>query len=125
MNMKGLSVKLKILLFLTISLIFIPTASTQNKNYAPFDRTLTEKEEDWVGKTLQAMTLDEKIGQMIMADANVFFWNRESEDYKRLEHHIRDNKVGSVLVFRSEVWPTAVMTNRWQEMAGVPLLISA
>jgi beta-N-acetylhexosaminidase len=58
-----------------------------------------------------------------MADANIVFWNRESEEYKRLEHHIRDNKVGGVLIFRSEVWPAAMMTNRWQEMAKVPLLI--
>ena len=62
---------------------------------------------------------------MIMADANVVFWNRESDEFKQLRHHIVDNKVGGVLVFRSEVLPTALATNRWQEMAKVPLLVSA
>ncbi|MFN0088467.1 MAG: glycoside hydrolase family 3 protein [Blastocatellia bacterium] len=93
--------------------------------YQSFDRPLTKKEENWVRKTLRSMTLDEKIGQMFMADANITFWNRESEEYKNLEHHIRDNKVGGVLIFRSGVWPTAVMTNRWQEMAKLPLLTAS
>ncbi|HQR34110.1 MAG TPA: glycoside hydrolase family 3 N-terminal domain-containing protein, partial [Blastocatellia bacterium] len=76
-------------------------------------------------KTLKSMTLDEKIGQMFMADANVVFWNRESEEFKKLQHHIVDNKVGGVLVFRSEVLATALSANRWQELAKVPLLISS
>ena len=117
--------KLKIFGFLLAALLFSPSAATENKPNPPFDRKLTKKEEGWVRKTLRSMTLDEKIGQMIMADANITFWNRESEEYKKLEHHIRDNKVGGVLVFRSQVWPTAVLTNRWQEMARTPLLISS
>jgi beta-N-acetylhexosaminidase len=110
---------------LAIALIWGPSAATQNKSIQPFDRPLSKKEETWVRKTLRAMTLDEKIGQLIMADANITFWNRESEEYKKLEHHIRDNKVGGVLVFRSGVWPTAIVTNRWQEMAKTPLLVSS
>src|SRR5215813_1820536 len=62
---------------------------------------------------------------MIIADANVVFWSRKSDEYKKLQHHIVDNKVGGVILFRSQVWPTAVITNRWQEMAKTPLLISA
>ena len=118
--------KLKILLclFLTIS-FFLPSAATQQQTYQPFDRNLSKKDEDWVRKTLKAMTLDEKVGQMVIADANISFWNRESEEYKKLQHQIVDNKVGGVILFRSEVWPTAVITNRWQEMAKVPLLISS
>ncbi len=118
--------KLKTLAFLLIiALVFIPSATTQQQSYQRFDRTLSKKDEDWVRKTLKAMTLDEKVGQMVIADANITFWNRESEEYKKLQHHIVDNKVGGVILFRSEVWPTAVITNRWQEMAKVPLLISS
>jgi beta-N-acetylhexosaminidase len=119
-------VKLKLLIFLVVfALAFSASATTQNKPYSPFDRILSKKDEDWVRKSLRAMTLDEKVGQMAIADANVSFWNRESEEYKKLRHHIVDNKVGGVILFRSEVWPTAVVTNRWQEMAKIPLLISS
>ena len=54
----------------------MPVASTQTGSNLRFDRKLSKKEEDWVGKTLRSMTLDEKISQMIIAEANVVFWNR-------------------------------------------------
>ncbi len=121
-----MSAKIRILtLLLSLALLFAPAAMTQSKTWQSVDRPLTKKEQDWVRKTMRSMSIEEKIGQMFFADANVVFWNRESEEYKKLEHHIRDNKVGGVIVFRSEVWPMAVMANRWQQMAKVPLLVSA
>src|SRR5262249_27174036 len=125
-NMKNLFIKLKVIaLLLAFAILFAPVASTQTGGNLRFDRKLAKKEEDWVRKTLRSLTLDEKIGQMIIAEANVVFWNREGAEYKKLRHHIIDNKVGGVILFRSQVWPAAVVTNRWQEMAKVPLLISA
>ena len=118
--------KLKTLAFLLIlALFFLPSAATQHNAYQPFDRTLSKKDEAWIRNTLKSLTLDEKIGQMFLTEANVVFWNRESEEFKRLRHQIVDNKVGGVLVFRSEVLATALSANRWQEMAKVPLLISS
>src|SRR5262249_44272695 len=99
--------------------------SAQSIKREPFSRKLSKQDEDWVRNTLHSLTIDEKIGQMIIAEANIIFWNRESEEYRRLQHQIADNKVGGVILFRSEVWPTAVITNRWQAMAKLPLLISA
>ena len=119
--------KLKFLaaLLIVFALFSAAMVSAQSGKYQPYDRKLSKKDEDWVRKTLKSLTLDEKIGQMFMADANVVFWNRESEEFKKLQHHIVDNKVGGVLVFRSEVLATALSTNRWQELAKVPLLISS
>ncbi|MBP6821935.1 MAG: hypothetical protein KA368_10355 [Acidobacteria bacterium] len=119
--------KLKVLMALLIVFALLSPAmvSAQFGKYQPFDRKLSKKDEDWIRKTLKSMTLDEKIGQMFMADANVVFWNRESEEFKKLQHHIVDNKVGGVLVFRSEVLATALSANRWQELAKIPLLISS
>jgi beta-N-acetylhexosaminidase len=124
--MKSIVIKVKILIcLLVIVAAFAPVASTENKPGLPFDRKLSRKAEDWVRKTLRSLTLDEKIGQMLIADANVIFWNRESDEYKKLQHQIMDNKVGGVILYRSEVWPAAILTNRWQQMSKVPLLISA
>jgi beta-N-acetylhexosaminidase len=123
---EGIMAKLQTLVLLfALLLAFAPPSETQSRSYQPFDRRLSKKDEDWVRKTLRSLTLDEKIGQMVMADANVIFWNRESDEYKRLQHHVVDNKVSGVILFRSEVWPSAVIINRWQQMAKVPLLISA
>src|SRR5262245_7049731 len=124
--MKKIFFALKIItLLFAFALLFAPLASTQTWSNPSFDRKLTKKEEDWVHKTLRSLTLEEKIGQMIVAEANVVFWNREGAEYRKLRHHIVDNRVGGVILFRSQVWPAAVVTNRWQEMAKTPLLISA
>ncbi|MBS1788182.1 MAG: hypothetical protein JST85_10690 [Acidobacteria bacterium] len=112
-------------LLILVALCSSAAVSAQSGKYQPFDRKLSKKDEAWVRKTLKSMTLEEKIGQMFMADANVVFWNRESEEFKKLRHQIVDNKVGGVLVFRSEVLATALSANRWQELAKIPLLISA
>ncbi len=112
-------------ILLAIAILFAPGATTQSGSNPPFDRKLSKKDEEWVRKTLSSLSLEEKIGQMILADANIVFWNRESEEYKKLRHHIVDNKVGGVILYRSQVWPAAVITNRWQEMAKLPLLIAA
>ena len=122
-------IKFRFLRFLLVSILSIfllsSFASTQPNKYQPFDRKLSKKDEEWVRQTLRALTIDEKVGQMMMADANIAFWNRESNEYKKLQHQIVDNKVGGVIIFRSGVWSTAVISNRWQEMAKIPLLISA
>ncbi|MBK9707563.1 MAG: hypothetical protein IPO77_11300 [Acidobacteria bacterium] len=111
--------------FIAVTMVFSALVAAAPGKYQSFDRKLSPVDEQWVRRTLRSMTLDEKVGQMISADANIVFWNRESEEFKKLRHHIVDNKVGSVVIFRSEVWSTAAVTNRWQEMAKIPLLISS
>src|SRR6266699_749863 len=110
---------------LVCTLVFDPLAFTQKKTFAPVDRELTKKEEKWVRQTLARLQLDEKIGQMIAVGAKAVFLNRESEEYKQLRRQIVNNKVGGLILSRSQVWAAAMLTNRLQEMAKVPLLISA
>lgn len=93
--------------------------------YQPFGRKLSKKEEAWVKKTLAGMTLEEKIGQMMTISGNATFFSRDSEQYRKLERHIKEYQVGGVIWFRSDVWATAVLNNRLQEMSKVPLLIAA
>ena len=107
------------------ALLFSSVSFAQPSAYLPTNRELTKDETKWVKDTLKKLTLDEKIGQMFMADGNAILMNRQTEIYKQLEHQIKDNKVGGVLWFRSDVWTTAVLTNRLQELSALPLLVSA
>ncbi len=120
-----LSPRKQIALFLIFSFFVNAHAFAQASRYQPTNRELTKDEEKWVRDTLKSLTLDEKIGQMFMADGNAIFMNREVDAYQQLEHHIKDNKVGGVLWFRSDVWATAVLTNRLQELSKLPLLVAA
>src|SRR5262245_12308134 len=97
--MKNVFIKLNAFaILLAFAIMLAPDASTQTRSDLPFGRRLSKKNEDWVRKTLSSLTLDEKIGQMIIADANIVFWNRESEEYRKLRRHIVDNKVGGVIL---------------------------
>lgn len=115
----------RIVALLVALLLLQPLASAQSPQYAPYNRKLTSRETQWVNRTLAALTLDEKIGQMFCADGNAVFMNRESDAYKQLVHHIVENKVGGILWFRSDVWATAILTNRLQQMAKLPLLVAS
>jgi len=88
----------------------------------------------WVESTLKKMTLREKLGQMLMPYYFGVFTSAESSDYKNLVHEVEENHVGGFIVGttrgplgieRSQVYPTAELTNELQRRAKVPLLIGA
>ena len=124
-DFSGSVVSRLLVVLLSLTFLFPPTIFAQPSAYLPTNRELTKEETKWVKDTLKNLTLDEKIGQMFMADGNAIFMNRQTEIYQQLEHQIKDNKVGGILWFRSDVWATAVLTNRLQKLSELPLLVSA
>ena len=74
---------------------------------------------------LEDLSLDEKIGQLFVYGAHAPFMNESSTAYQQLLHQVRDNKIGGVIWFVSNVHETAWLTQRMQQEARVPLLISA
>src|SRR5580698_8671105 len=88
----------------------------------------------WVESTLKKMSLREKLGQMLMPYYFGVFTAAESAEYKTLVHEVEENHVGGFIVGttrgplgieRSQVYPTAELTNELQRRAKVPLLIGA
>ena len=88
----------------------------------------------WIEATLKKMTLREKIGQMLMPYYFGVFTSTESADYKELLHQVEENHVGGFIlgtqrgplgIERSQVYPTAALTNELQKHAKLPLLIGA
>ena len=88
----------------------------------------------WVESTLRKMTVREKLGQMLMPYYFGVFESTESPAYKDLLHQVEDNHVGGFIlgtirgplgIERSQVYPTAVITNALQAHSKVPLLIGA
>ena len=71
------------------------------------------------------LTLDEKIGQLFAIRAHGVFMGESSPAYQQLLHQVRDNHVGGVVWFLSNVYETAHLNQKLQSEARVPLLISA
>jgi beta-N-acetylhexosaminidase len=90
--------------------------------------------ERWAEKTLRKMTLDEKVGQMIMVWAKVEFMNAASPDYLELRDEIAKYHIGGFgltvatddgLLMKSEPLEAASLTNRLQKDSKYPLLFAA
>src|SRR5678816_297445 len=89
----------------------------------PYKREPSSAALKWANEELRRMSLDEKIGQLISVGVNATFLNQDSEAFRALKHHIEDNKVGGIILFRSPVYESVILVNRMQQLARLPLLI--
>ncbi|HXI13562.1 MAG TPA: glycoside hydrolase family 3 N-terminal domain-containing protein [Thermoanaerobaculia bacterium] len=76
-------------------------------------------------RLISSMSLDEKIGQLFVFAGHGTFMNEGSTAYQRFLRQVRDNRVGGVLWFVSDVYETAWLNHKLQREAATPLLISA
>jgi beta-N-acetylhexosaminidase len=95
---------------------------------------LDRKGEKWAASTLKKMTLEEKIGQMIMVWAHVQFLNVESPEYQQMRDEISTYHVGGFGVTiaaeggtltKSQPLEAALLTNELQKDSKYPLLFAA
>jgi beta-N-acetylhexosaminidase len=87
--------------------------------------TFGPPESRWVEKTLRKMSLEEKIGQMIVLRCYGRFVNRDSEYFQNIQSLVLEHNVGGLLFFAGNVFETAHQINAFQKMAKYPLLIAA
>ena len=89
------------------------------------DLTLGPAEMRWAKKTLNKMTLEEKIGQMVACRYSGNFVNRNSEYFQNLKTMIEDFKIGGIIIFGGETYESAILTNSFQQLAEIPLLVAS
>lgn len=95
------------------------------KGVKPYSSRPSNEATKWADKQLNQMSLDEKIGQLILVGINATFLNQDSDAYRALKHQVEDNHVGGLILFRGPVYESVVLVNRMQQLARYPLLISA
>ncbi len=79
----------------------------------------------WVEQTLRSLTLEEKVGQMIMSRAYGYYYGSRSDEYRRIEDLVRRRKIGGLVVFQGDVVETPMVLNRLQSLASIPLLVGS
>ena len=95
----------------------------QKLNSAPKKRrmpVLVLPENTWVDSTLEAMTIEEKIGQLFMIAT---FSNREESHYRFIDRLINDFHIGGLIFFQGGPVAQAQLTNRYQSRSKTPLFI--
>jgi beta-N-acetylhexosaminidase len=111
-------------------------------------RTLDRKGESWVRRTLERMTLQEKVAQLVVPGLNGVYTPLDSEASERLERLAREGRVGGFHVFggnealppallnpvygtsggraiKGDALAIAVLLNRLQRASSLPLLFTA
>jgi beta-N-acetylhexosaminidase len=97
-------------------------ASTQTTNATKLRPS--QKAWKWADKELKKMSVEEKVGQLIHIGVNAKFLNQDSTAFKELQRQVVDNHIGGIIFFGAPIYETAIMINRVQEMAKIPLLMS-
>ncbi len=78
----------------------------------------------YADKLLKRMSDEEKVGQLIHIGVNARFANQDSEYFKELKRQVVENKIGGIIYFGAPIYETAILSNRMQETAKIPLLMS-
>src|SRR5829696_478238 len=114
-----------ILIVFLLGLAALPARPQAHLKVNAFKRDPSSKALKWANEQLRKMSIEEKIGQLISVGVNATFLNQDSDAYRTLKHHIEDNRVGGIILFRGPVYESVILVNRMQQLARYPLLISA
>lgn len=99
-----------------------------------FLNSLTSDQQKWVETTLRQMTLEEKVGQLLLTTYHGSFTATDSDTYAQMMHDIDDLHVGGFItithgsplgIIKDQAYPTAVLANQLQSKSKYPLLIGA
>ena len=77
--------------------------------------------QDWVEEKLAELSLEEKIGQLMMVAA---YSNRDAAHVKSLETLVVEHKIGGLMFLQGGPARQAKITNQLQNLAETPLLIA-
>src|SRR5580693_5836276 len=88
----------------------------------------------WVESTLQKMSVDEKIGQLLFTTYHGSLTPTDSAAYAQMMHDVTELHCGGFInitqglplgIVKSQAYPTAVLTNQLQAKSKLPLLVGA
>jgi beta-N-acetylhexosaminidase len=84
-----------------------------------------DRGEAWAEKTLEALSLRDKIAQLVQIRVPGTFTNRRSPEFRRIASDIREHHVGGLVLFAGDIYESAVLLNELQGLSRLPLLVAS
>jgi beta-N-acetylhexosaminidase len=113
--------KLVLMDVMVICLLFGCACSTGNA-----DMSANEKEAaGWAEKQLKKMSLEKKVAQLITADITGVYLPEDDPRYQKWIELAGEYGIGGFVLYKGTPFNVASLLNRLQEVAEIPLLISA
>ncbi|ARA91758.1 beta-N-acetylglucosaminidase [Rhodothermaceae bacterium RA] len=78
----------------------------------------------WTARTLETMTLEQKVSQLFATRAYGYYTSQDDPAYRKLVDLVERFEIGGVIFFQGDPVAQALMANDLQRRARVPLLIS-
>lgn len=78
----------------------------------------------WVETTLNSMSLEEKVGQLFLADLVAVYSHKESPNFLLARSFVQKYHVGGFILAGGSITDIAMMTNALQRESKIPLIIS-
>ncbi len=104
-----------------LSVIFLLIYSIVNaQRPEPFVKMDNYGQQVWVDSVLKTLSIDEKIGQLFMIPA---YSNRDAKHQAEVANLIKKYKVGGLVFFQGTPKKQAKMTNFFQSISSLPLMI--
>src|SRR5229473_482537 len=110
------------------------TAGDKERYLQPGPVRLDKDGEKWAAKTLKKLSLEQKVGQMLMTSAPSDFLNVAGPEYRRVRDMVQRYHMGGLVLtiraegpfrYRTEPLEAAAWSNEVQKSAEVPLIIAA
>ena len=139
MRVAGLKKIFPLLLAVSLTCSTAETEDQKRQNNGARDNTpralhLDRRGEKWAAKTLRKLSLEEKIGQMLMVWAPIRFMNVNGPDYLKLRDMIEKYHIGGFgitamndgpFLLRNQPLEAAALTNQLQQDSKYPLIFAA
>ena len=110
----------KRLSFIAVALVTIATlSSSSTSNFSPLQKQTPAY--DWVEKTFNSLTAEQKIGQLFMLAT---YSNKGESHAQEIEKMITQYGIGGLIFMQGGPYREAKYCNRYQAKSKVPLLIS-
>lgn len=108
------------LLLLACFLPINSQVSNQSHTFSPTQGSSTQQQ-NWVDRTMQSLTPDERIGQLFMVAA---YSNKDNAHKQYISNLIKKHKIGGLIFMQGTANKQISLTNHFQSISKVPLLIS-
>jgi len=111
---------ISILIFL-ITVFFFSSFGKKNNGSRPAEPPFLSADTLWADSIMNHMTLDEKIGQLIMVAA---YSNKDEKHENEIMELIKNYHVGGILFFQGDPLSQLKLTNQFQDTSKIPLFIA-
>ncbi len=107
-------------LFLLLSSFFYPQPiKIIEEGKTPIPQASAD--EAWVDSVMNTLSIEEQIGQLIMVAA---YSNKGESHVKEITDLVKSQKIGGLIFFQGGPIRQANLTNKYQELADIPLMIA-